>query len=123
MHDCPGACIFGPLRRVSLRQAAAFLLPGALLVALALPDFGFWAGGWLLGLPAWGRLLSRWTRTNPLRVLQLLKFLGLLVLGLLIFTFNPIYSVPSLGLQAAVEVLLGVAAVVVAFAFPAPQGS
>jgi len=39
-----GACIFGPLKKVSLRQAAAFLLPGALLAVLALLDFGFWAG-------------------------------------------------------------------------------
>ena len=46
-----GACIFRPTREVpSLRQAVAFLLP-----VLALLDFGFWCGGWLLGLPAWGR--------------------------------------------------------------------
>lgn len=139
-----GACIFGPLKKVSVPQAAAFLLPGALLVVLALLDFGFWAGGWLLGLPAWGLLLSRWTPENPLRVLQLLKFLGLLVFGLVIFTFNVIYPIPSLGLfllpvipiirlaypgyrvrplQAAVEVLLGVASIVIAFEIPSPEYS
>lgn len=31
-------------------------------------------------------------------MLQLLKFVGLLVLGLVIFTFNVIYPIPSLGL-------------------------
>ncbi|MBT2550578.1 hypothetical protein [Arthrobacter sp. ISL-65] len=57
-----GACVFGPTGMVpSLRQTVAFLLPGALLVPLALTNVGFWCGGWLLGLPAWGRLLSRWT--------------------------------------------------------------
>jgi hypothetical protein len=46
-----GACVFGPIRKVpSVRQAVAFLLPGALLVVLALLGVGFWAGGWLLGL-------------------------------------------------------------------------
>lgn len=41
-----GACIFGPTCKVpALRQAVAFLLPGALLIALALLGFGFWAGG------------------------------------------------------------------------------
>jgi hypothetical protein len=105
---------------------------------------GFWAGGWLLGLPAWGLLLSRWTRENPLRPVQLLKFLGLLVLGQAIFTFNVIYPFFSLGLfllpiiplirlaypeyrsrtmQAAVEFLLAVTAVVAAFAVPTPEGS
>ncbi|WP_142122257.1 hypothetical protein [Arthrobacter sp. SLBN-122] len=86
-----GACIFGPTGKVPpVRQAVAFLLPGTLLVPLALLNLGFWAGGWLLGLPAWGLLLSRCTRDNPLRPVQLLKFLGLLVLGLVIFTFNAI---------------------------------
>ena len=139
-----GACIFGPLKKVSLRQAAAFLLPGALLAVLALLDFGFWAGGWLLGLPAWGLLLSRWAPESPLRVLQLLKFLGLLVLGMAIFTFNVIYPIPSLGLfllpviplirlvflvyrarplQGTVEVLLGIAALVIAFMIATPEGS
>ena len=139
-----GACIFGPLGKASLRQATAFLLPGAVLVALALLDYGFWAGGWLLGLPVWGLLLSRWTPENPLKAGQLLKFLGLLVLGLVIFTFNVIYPFPSLGLfllpviplirlayveyrarmlQAAVEVSLGIATVVIAFAIPTPEGS
>lgn len=89
-----GACIFVPTGRLpSLRQAAAFLLPGALLVVLALLNLGLWAGGWLLGLPAWGLLLSRWTPASPLPVLQVLKFLCLLVLGLLIFTFNVIRKV------------------------------
>ena len=139
-----GACIFGPAGKLSLRQAAAFLLPGALLVVLALLNLGLWAGGWLLGLPAWGLMLTRWTSENPLRVLQVLKFLGLLVLGLAIFAFNVIYPIPSLGLfvlpviplvrlaypeyrarplQAAVEILLGLVTVVAAFAVPTPEGS
>ncbi|MEW1807617.1 hypothetical protein [Pseudarthrobacter sp. NPDC080039] len=140
-----GACIFVPTGKLpSLRQAAAFLLPGALLVVLALLNLGLWAGGWLLGLPAWGLMLNRWTPENRLPVLQVLKFLGLLVLGLLIFMFNVIFVVFSPGLfvlqiiplvrlaypeyrsrplQAGVEVLLGLAVVVVAFAIPAPGGS
>lgn len=140
-----GVCIFGPHGKLpSLRQAAAFLLPGALLVVLALLDMGFWCGGWLLGLPAWGLLLSRSTTTNPLRAVDVLKFLGLLVLGLAVFTFNIIWVVFSLGLlllpliplvrlayieyrarplQAAVEVLLAVAAVVIAFVISTPEGS
>ncbi|BCW78879.1 hypothetical protein NicSoilC5_08980 [Arthrobacter sp. NicSoilC5] len=137
-----GVCIFGPLGVwLSLRQAVAFLLPGALLVPLALLNLGFWAGGWLLGLPAWGLLLSRWTSGNPLRPMQLLKFLGLLVVGLVIFTFNAIYPIPSLGLfvlpviplvrlayperrlQAAVELLLSIATVWIAFAIPTPEGA
>ena len=139
-----GACISGPAGKLSLRQAAAFLLPGALLVVLALLNLGLWAGGWLLGLPAWGLMLTRLTSENPLRVLQVLKFLGLLVLGLAIFAFNVIYPIPSLGLfvlpviplvrlaypeyrarplQAAVEILLGLVTVVAAFAVPTPEGS
>lgn len=139
-----GTCIFGPVGTVSLRQAAAFLLPGALLVVLALLNLGLWAGGWMLGLPAWGLQLSRWTSENPLRVFQLLKFVGLLVLGLVIFTFNVIYPFPSLGLfvlpviplvrlaypeyrarplQAAVEVVFAVVAVVTAVAIPTPEYS
>lgn len=140
-----GVCIFGPHGKLpSLRQAAAFLLPGALLVVLALLDMGFWCGGWLLGLPAWGLLLSRSTTTNPLRAVDVLKFLGLLVLGLAVFTFNIIWVVFSLGLlllpliplvrlayieyrarplQAAVEVLLAVAAIVIAFVISTPEGS
>lgn len=140
-----GACIFGPSRRVpSLRQAVAFLLPGALLVPLALTNVGWWCGGWLLGLPAWGLLLSRWTRENPLPAGQVLKFLGLLVLGMAIYTLNiiypffsftvfflPVISVVRLTdrdyrsrpLQAAVETLLALAAVVVALAIPAPEGA
>jgi hypothetical protein len=140
-----GAFIFGPAGKVpSVRQAVAFLLPGALLVGVALLGLGFRAGGWLLGLPAWGLLLSRWTPGNPLRVGQVLAFLGLLVLGLVIFTFNAIYPIPSLGLflmpaiplvrwaypeyrarplQAAVEIVLAAAAVVVAFAIPTPEGA
>ncbi|WP_050054856.1 hypothetical protein [Pseudarthrobacter siccitolerans] len=139
-----GACIFGPTRKLpSLRQSAAFLLPGALLVVLALLNLGFWAVGWLLGLPAWGLLLTGWTAANPLKVGQVLAFVGLLVLGLVIFTFNAVFVVFSLGLfllpaipivrlaypkyrtrslQATVEVLLAVAAVVVAFAIPTPRG-
>jgi hypothetical protein len=94
-----GACIFGPAGKMpSLRQAVAFLLPGALLVGVALLDLGFWAGGWLLGLPAWGLLLNRWTPGNPLRVGQVLAFLGLQVLGMEIFTFNVVWAVFSLGL-------------------------
>jgi hypothetical protein len=140
-----GACIFGPIRKVPwVRQAVAFFLPGALLVVLALLGLGFWAGGWLLGLPALGLLLSRWTSENLLRVGQVLKFLGLLVLGMAIFTFNIIWAVFSLGLfllpviplvrlaypeyrarplQAGVEMFLAVAAVVVAFAIPTPEGA
>ncbi|MGX5717324.1 hypothetical protein [Arthrobacter sp. MAHUQ-56] len=140
-----GACTFGPAGKLpSLGQALAFLLPGALLVPLALLNAGFWAGGWLLGLPAWGLLLSRWTAESRLRPLDVLKFLGLLVLGLVIFTFNVIYPVFSLGLfllpiiplvrlahpeyqarplQAAVEIVLAVATVVIAFAVPTPEGS
>jgi hypothetical protein len=94
-----GACIFGPTRKLpSLRQAGAFLLPGALLVPLALTNVGWWCGGWLLGLPAWGLLLSRWTPENPLPAVQVLKFPGLLLLGMTIYTVNGIYPIPSLGL-------------------------
>ena len=140
-----GGCIFVPAGKVPrLRQAIAFLLPGVLLIVVALLDFGFWCGGWLLGLPAWGLLLSRWTPENPLRVGQILAFLGLLVLGLAIFTFNAIFVVFSLGLfllpviplvrlaypayrarhlQAAMETLLAVAAVVVGVALPTPVGA
>jgi hypothetical protein len=140
-----GACIFVPTGKLpSLRQAVAFLLPGVLLAPLAFLNLGFWAGGWLLGLPAWGLLLSRWTPDNPLRVGQLLKFLGLLVLGLVIFTFNAIFVIFSVGLfllpaiplirlarpdyrarpaQAAVEVLLAVSAVVMTLAIPTPEGA
>lgn len=140
-----GACIFCPIRKVpSPRQSVAFLLPGALLVPLALLNAGFWCGGWLLGLPAWGLLLSRWTPENPLSAWQVLKFLGLLVLGMAIYTFNIIWVVFSFtvfllpaislvrlahrgwsppALQPAVEILLAVAAVVVAMAIPTPEGA
>lgn len=136
-----GSCIFGPPGKLpSLRQSVAFLLPGALLAPLPLLNLGFWAGGWLLGLPAWGLLLSRWTPENPLRVVQLLKFFGLLVLGLVIFTVNVIYPFPSLGLfllpviplvrlaygqrlQAAAELLVAIATVWIAFAIPTPEGA
>jgi hypothetical protein len=81
-----GVCIFGPAGRwPSLSQSLAFLLPGVLLVVLALLDLGFWCGGWLLGLPAWGLLLSLWKPQNRLPVRQVLTFLVLLGLGLLIF--------------------------------------
>lgn len=137
-----GVCIFVPLGKLpSLRQSMAFLLPGAVLAPLALLNLGFWAGGWLLGLPAWGLLLSRWTPEKPLQRVQLLKFLGLLVLGLVIFTFNAIYPFPSLGLfllpviplvrlaypgrrlQAAAELLVAIATVWIAFAIPTPEGT
>ncbi|WP_139386207.1 hypothetical protein [Arthrobacter sp. P2b] len=140
-----GVCIFGPPGKLpSPGQAVAFLLPGALLVVLALLDLGFWCGGWLLGLPAWGLLLSRSTTANPLRAVDVLKFLGLLVLGLAVFTFSIIWVIFSLGLfllpiiplvrlaypeywatplQATVEVVPAVAAVIVAFAIPTPEGS
>lgn len=140
-----GACIFGPTRKVpSLRQVVAFLLPGALLVPLALTNVGWWCGGWLLGLPAWGLLLIRWTPESPLPAVLVLKFLGLLLLGMTIYTLNIIYPVPSLGLfllpiiplvrlaypeyrakpqQAVVEVLLALAAIVIAFSIPTPEGS
>ncbi|OAE01973.1 hypothetical protein [Arthrobacter sp. OY3WO11] len=76
----------------------AFLLPGALLVPLALLNVGFWAGGWLLGLPAWALLMNMWTPANPLRAVDVLKFLGLLLLGLAVFTINIIWVVFTLGL-------------------------
>lgn len=125
--------------------AATYLLIGAcIFVPLALTNLGWWCGGWLLGLPAWGLLLSRWMPENPLPAVQVLKFLGLLLLGMTIYTLNIIYPIPSLGLfllpiiplvrlaypeyrakalQAAVEVVLAVAAVVIAFAIPTPEGS
>jgi hypothetical protein len=140
-----GVCIFGPAGKwPSLRQTIAFLLPGALLVPLAMLNMGFWAGAWLLGLPARALLLSWWTPDNPPKVGQVLKFLGLLVLGLVIFTFNAIYPIPSLGLfllpiiplvrlaypeyrvrplQTTVEFLLAAATVWIAFARPTPEGS
>jgi hypothetical protein len=140
-----GTCIFGPTGKVpSVRQALAFLLPGALLVPLALFNVGFWAGGWLLGLPAWGLVLSRWTPETPLRPGQLLQFAGLWVLGLVILTFSGIWPIYSLGLfllpiiplirlaypeyrarplQAGAEVFLAVAEVVVSFAIPTPEGA
>jgi len=82
-----------------------------------------------------GLLLSWWTPEDQLKPVQLLKFLRLIVLGLVIFTFNVIYPVFSLGLfllpiiplarlayseyrarllQAAAEVLLAITAVVLA---------
>ncbi|MFX1821926.1 hypothetical protein PV768_19275 [Pseudarthrobacter sp. CC4] len=144
-HILIGACIFGPTGKLpSLRQAVVFLFPGALLVVLALLDLGFWCGGWLLGLPAWGLMLSRWASVKALRAADVLKFLGLLVLGLAVFAFNIIWVIFSLGLfllpiiplvrlaypeyrarplQAAVEVVLAVAAVMVAFAIPTPEGA
>ena len=142
-----GACIFGPVGRMpSPRQTVAFLLPGVLLVMLALMDLGFWCGGWLLGLPAWGLLLSRWTPENKLPAVRVLKFLALLVLGLAIFMLNgfiglflvfslAIFLLPLVPirlaypdfrahlLQTGVEVLLSVAAVVLALILPAPEGS
>ncbi|WP_258805907.1 hypothetical protein [Pseudarthrobacter sp. NS4] len=141
-------CIFGPVGRMpSPRQAVAFLTPGMLLVILAFLDLGFWCGGWLLGLPAWGLLLSRWTPKNKLPVVRVLKFLVLLVLGLAIFMLNGfigIFFVFSIGaifllplvpvrlaypdfrahlLQTSVEVLLSLAAVVLALLLPNPEGS
>ncbi|WP_214974491.1 hypothetical protein [Arthrobacter sp. ISL-5] len=140
-----GACIFGPVGKLpSLRQAVAFLLPGALLVPLALLNVGLWGGGWLLGLPAWGLLLSRWTPGNRLPVGRVLTFLGLLVLGMAIFTFNMIWVIFSFTvfllpaiplirlsypeyrarrLQAGMEILLAATAVVVAVAIPTPEGA
>ncbi|MGJ3192276.1 hypothetical protein [Paenarthrobacter sp. FR1] len=143
-----GVCIFGPIGRMpSQRQALAFLLPGVLLLLLASLTLGFWCGGWLLGLPAWGLLLSRWTPENKLPVVRVLKFLALLVLGLAIFMLNGfmvIFFVFSLGaifllplvpirlahpdlrahfLQTGAEVLLSVAAVMLALLLPTPEGS
>lgn len=140
-----GVCIFGPIGRMpSLRQSLAFLLPGVLLVVLALLDLGFWCGAWLLGLPAWGLLLSRWAPENKLLVVQVLKFLAMLVLGLVIFTFTgfilvffslAVFLLPFVPirlahpdfrahrLQTGVEVLLSVAAVVLALLLPTPEGS
>lgn len=138
-----GACIFGPAGKFpSLRQAVALVLPGVLLIALALVNGGFWCGGWLLGLPAWVLLLTRWTPENQLRATKVLAFLGLLVLGMVIFTFNIIWMVFSFTvfllpaiplirlaypeyrarrLQAGTEVLLAVAAVMVAVMIPTPK--
>lgn len=94
-----GLCIFGPLGKLPLlRQTAVFVLPGVLLVAVALLDLGLWAGGWLLGLPAWGILVSRWTPGNAFRVGRVLMFLGLLGLGLAAFTLNMIYPILIPGL-------------------------
>lgn len=142
-----GACIFVPVGRMpSPRQSVAFLLPGVLLVMLAFLNLGFWCGGWLLGLPAWGLLLSRWTPENKLPVVRVLKFLALLVLGLAIFMLNgsigifllfslAIFLLPLVPirlaypdfrahlLQTGVEVLLSVAAVVLALILPTPEGS
>ena len=53
-----GTCAFGPMRKVPLRLAVAFLLPGGATRSLALLDVDFWAVGWMLGLPAWGLLLT-----------------------------------------------------------------
>lgn len=143
-----GVCIFGPAGKMpSRRQAVAFLLPGALLVMLAFLDLGFWCGGWLLGLPAWGLLLSRWTPENKLPVVRVLKFLALLVLGLAFFMLNGFigsFLVFSLGaifllplapirllypdfrahlLQTGVELFLSMAAVVLALLLPTREGS
>jgi hypothetical protein len=128
----------------SPRQSIAFLLPGVLLVMVAFLDFGFWCGGWLLGLPAWGLLLSRWTPQNKLSVSRVLKFFGLLILGLAIFMLNgvigiflllslAIFLLPLIPIrlaypdfrarlgQTSVEVLLALAAVVLALTLPAPE--
>jgi hypothetical protein len=142
-----GAFIFGPLGTMpSPRQSFAFLLPGVLLVIVAFLNFGFWCGGWLLGLPAWGLLLSRWTPENKLPTAQVMKFLALLILGLTIFMLNgiagtflllslAIFLLPLIPIrlaypdfrahlgQTSVEVLLSVAAVVLALMLPAPEGS
>lgn len=140
-----GACIFGPLGRLpSPRQAVAFLLPGALLVTLAVLNLGFWAGGWLLGLPGWGPLLSRWTPRNPLNPLRAIQFLGFLVLGLAVFTLNALYPLLSVGLfllpviplfrlaqhqyrreplRTAAAVLAGCVAVACALSLPTPEGA
>lgn len=142
-----GFCIFGPQGKVPrLRQIMAFLVPGVALVTVALLDLGFWAGGWLLGLPAWGIVLSRWTPENALKVGRLLTFFGLLVLGLVAFAINIIYPILSLvlfllpviplirlahplpgyrvGLPRTVSgVFLGLATVVAALMIPIPDGS
>lgn len=140
-----GACIFGPVgTRPSPRQSVAFLLPGILLVVLAVLDLGLWCGGWLLGLPAWGLLLSRWAPGHRLPVVQVLKFLAVLVLGLVVFMFTgftlvffslAVFLLPLLPirlaypnfrahrLQAGVEVLLAVAAVALALMLPAQEGA
>ena len=139
-----GACIFGPVGRTpSLRQSVAFLLPGVLLVVLAVLNLGLWCGGWLLGLPAWGLLLSRWAPGHRLPVVQVLKFLAVLVLGLVVFMFTgftvvfslAVFLLPLLAIrlacpnfrahraQAGVEVLLAVAAVALALMLPAQEGA
>lgn len=143
-----GVCIFGPTGRMpSVTQSVAFLLPGVLFVMLAFLDLGLWCGGWLLGLPAWGLLLSRWTSQNRLPVVRVLKFLALVVLGVAIFMLNGfiglsfLFSIGALLvhllfpirlaypdfrahlLQTSVEVPLSVAAVVLAFLVPSPEGS
>jgi hypothetical protein len=142
-----GACIFVPVGRMpSPRQSVAFLLPGVVLVVQAFLNLGFWCGGWLLGLPAWGLLLSRSTPENKLPVGRVLKFLALLVLGLAIFMLNgsigifllfslAIFLLPLIPirlaypdfrahlLQTGVEVLLSVTAVVLGLILPTPEGS
>ena len=143
-----GVCIFGPVGRMpSPRQAVAFLLPGVLLVMLAFLDLGFWCGGWLLGLPAWGLLLSRWTSENRLPVVRVLKFLALLVLGLaffmlsgfigifLVFSLAAIFLLPltpirlfypgfrAHSVQTGGELLLSMAAVVLALLLPTTEAS
>ena len=140
-------CIFGPQGKVPrLRQTMAFLVPGVALLAVALLDLGLWAGGWLLGLPAWGILLSHWTPRNAFKAGRLLTFFGLLALGLVAFTINIVYPILSLVLfllpvipliwlahpipayrvgllQTVSEVFLGLTTVVAAFIIPTPDGS
>nr|WP_240685101.1 hypothetical protein [Arthrobacter nitrophenolicus] len=144
-----GACIFVPTGKwPSLRQVLVFLLPGVVLVVLAALGLGFWCGGWLLALPAWGLLITRWTQEKPLAVTQVLKLLGLWVLGLVIFMLNGVLPIIFLAaffvfllpliplvrlayaadyrarpVEVTVDILLAAGAIVVALAIPVPEGS
>jgi hypothetical protein len=139
-----GLCIFGPAGKYpSLGQAAAFIVPGILLVGLWALDTGFWCGLWLLGLPAWGVICLRWKNyTRQQRTTASLLFLPLLAGASAIFVvtsffFNPAaFLMPlvplvrlvkpdyrSRWLQALAEVLLSLAVVAVAVFQPAPEGA
>ena len=139
-----GLCIFGPAGKYpSLGQAAAFIVPGILLVGLWALDTGFWCGLWLLGLPAWGVICLRWKNyTRQQRTTMSLWFLPLLAGASVIFVVTSFYFNPAAflmplvplirlafpdyrprRLQVFAEVLLSVAVVAVAVFQPAPEGA
>jgi hypothetical protein len=139
-----GLCVFGPAGKYpSLGQAAAFIVPGILLVGLWALDTGFWCGLWLLGLPAWGVICLRWKNyTRQQRTTTSLLFLPLLagasvILVVTSFYFNPAAFLMPLvplirlafpdyrprRLQVFAEVLLSLAVVAVAVFQPAPEGA